>query len=57
MRKLMIVAGGALLISSSAAVADVLGVGANVSYWDSELTGKAGKNLLSNSGRTSCAAA
>ena len=44
MRKLMIVAGGALLISSSAAVADVLGVGANVSYWDSELTGKAGKN-------------
>jgi outer membrane protein len=44
MRKLMIVAGGALLMSSSFAMADVVGVGASVSYWDSDLSGKAGKN-------------
>ncbi len=44
MRKLIIVAGGALLVSSSAAMADVLGAGASVSYWDSDLSGQAGKN-------------
>jgi len=44
MRKLMIVAGGTLLMTSSAAMADVLGVGASVSYWDADLSGQAGKN-------------
>jgi len=44
MRKLMIVAGGTLLMTSSAAMADVLGVGASASYWDSDLSGQAGKN-------------
>ncbi len=44
MRKLVIVAGGALMMSGSFATADILGVGASVSYWDSDLTGQAGKN-------------
>lgn len=42
MRKLMMVAGSALLMSSTAVTADVLGVGATFGYWDSELTGDAG---------------
>jgi len=37
-------AGGVLLISSPVTMADVLGVGATVGYWDSELSGTAGKN-------------
>jgi outer membrane protein len=43
MRKLMMVAGSVLLMSSTAVTADVLGVGATVGYWDSDLTGDAGK--------------
>jgi outer membrane protein len=44
MRKLAILAGGALMMSGSLATADILGVGASVSYWDSDLTGQAEKN-------------
>lgn len=44
MRKLVMVAGGVLMMTGSYATADVLGVGANVSYWDSDLSGQAGKN-------------
>ncbi|WP_150913141.1 TIGR04219 family outer membrane beta-barrel protein [Marinobacter halotolerans] len=44
MRKLATIAGSALLVTSSFAAADVLGVGASVSYWDSDLSGEAGKN-------------
>lgn len=44
MRKLMIAVGGSLAIVAPIAAADVVGVGANVSYWDSDLSGKAGKN-------------
>jgi outer membrane protein len=44
MRKLATIAGSALLVTSSFAAADVLGVGASVSYWDSDLSGQAGKN-------------
>ncbi|KPP98843.1 TIGR04219 family outer membrane beta-barrel protein [Marinobacter sp. HL-58] len=44
MRKLILALGGSLIIAAPVASADVLGVGANVSYWDSDLSGKAGKN-------------
>ena len=44
MYKLVIMAGGVLLMSGSLATADVLGVGARASYWDSDLSGEAGKN-------------
>lgn len=44
MRKLILAVGGSLIIATPFATADVLGVGANVSYWDSDLSGKAGKN-------------
>jgi outer membrane protein len=44
MRKLVILAGGALMMSGTFAAADILGAGASVSYWDSDLTGQAGKN-------------
>lgn len=40
MRKLMIVVGGALALAAPLANADVLGVGANVSYWDSDFSGE-----------------
>ena len=44
MRKLILAIGGSLVIAAPVATADVVGVGANVSYWDSDLSGKAGKN-------------
>ena len=44
MRKLIFAIGGSLLIAAPVAIADVVGVGASVSYWDSDLSGKAGKN-------------
>jgi outer membrane protein len=44
MRKLILVAGSVLLMSGTTATADVLGVGATVGYWNSDLSGEAGKN-------------
>ncbi|MBJ7299970.1 TIGR04219 family outer membrane beta-barrel protein [Marinobacter salarius] len=44
MRKLIFAIGGSLFIAAPVAIADVVGVGASVSYWDSDLSGKAGKN-------------
>ncbi|HEY9119933.1 MAG TPA: TIGR04219 family outer membrane beta-barrel protein [Marinobacter sp.] len=44
MRKLILALGGSLLITAPVVSADVLGVGANISYWDSDLSGEAGKN-------------
>ncbi|PXX90766.1 hypothetical protein DIT71_09495 [Marinobacter vulgaris] len=44
MRKLILALGGSLVIVAPFASADILGVGANVSYWDSDLSGEAGKN-------------
>lgn len=44
MRKLILAMGGSLIIAAPIASADVLGVGANISYWDSDLSGEAGKN-------------
>lgn len=44
MRKLILAMGGSLIIAAPFASADVLGVGANISYWDSDLSGEAGKN-------------
>lgn len=44
MRKLAILAGGALMVSGSFATADILGVGVSASYWDSDLTGQAERN-------------
>lgn len=41
MRKLMVVATGAVLLASHQVHADVVGLGANVSYWDSGLSGQA----------------
>ncbi|WP_166268486.1 TIGR04219 family outer membrane beta-barrel protein [Marinobacter caseinilyticus] len=41
MRKLILVAGTSLLIAAPFASADVVGLGASVSYWDSELSGQA----------------
>ncbi len=41
MRKVILATGGALLMSSSVAMADVVGFGASVSYWDSDLSGEA----------------
>ncbi|TGN41486.1 TIGR04219 family outer membrane beta-barrel protein [Marinobacter confluentis] len=43
MRKLIIAMGGSLMIAAPFASADVLGVAANISYWDSDLSGEAGK--------------
>lgn len=42
MRRVILATGGALLMSSSLALADVVGAGASVSYWDSNLSGEAG---------------
>lgn len=39
MRKLILAFGGSMVLAAPLASADVLGVGANVSYWDSELSG------------------
>jgi outer membrane protein len=44
MRKLILALGGSLIIAAPVASADVLGVGANISYWDSDLSGDAAKN-------------
>ncbi|HET8800121.1 MAG TPA: TIGR04219 family outer membrane beta-barrel protein [Marinobacter sp.] len=44
MRKLMVAVGGSLVLATPLAQADVLGLGASVSYWDSELTGQAADN-------------
>ena len=44
MRKLIFAIGGSLFIAAPVAIAVVVGVGASVSYWDSDLSGKAGKN-------------
>ncbi|MDF0752119.1 TIGR04219 family outer membrane beta-barrel protein [Marinobacter sp. 71-i] len=44
MRKLILAVGGSLVIAAPVATADVVGLGANVSYWDSDLSGEAGKN-------------
>jgi len=44
MRKLMIAVGGSLVLAVPAAQADVVGLGASVNYWDSELSGDAGTN-------------
>ncbi|AHI27746.1 TIGR04219 family outer membrane beta-barrel protein [Marinobacter similis] len=41
MRNLIVAAGGSLLLAAPFAHADVVGLGASVSYWDSELTGEA----------------
>ena len=40
MRKLMIAVGGSLMLATPLANADILGVGANVSYWDSDFPGE-----------------
>lgn len=44
MRKLILAIGGSLVIAAPVATADVVGLGANVSYWDSDLSGEAGTN-------------
>ncbi|MEP1216180.1 MAG: TIGR04219 family outer membrane beta-barrel protein [Marinobacter sp.] len=43
MRKLILALGGSLMVAAPVVSADVLGVGANISYWDSDLSGEAGK--------------
>src|SRR5690554_17293 len=40
MRKLMIAVGGSLVLAAPLANADILDVGANVSYWDSDFSGE-----------------
>ncbi|WP_288372251.1 TIGR04219 family outer membrane beta-barrel protein [uncultured Marinobacter sp.] len=40
MRKLMIAVGGSLVLAAPLANADILGVGANVNYWDSDFSGE-----------------
>lgn len=40
MRKLMVAAAGSLLLAAPLAQADVIGVGAALSYWDSDLSGR-----------------
>ncbi|MBW0146483.1 TIGR04219 family outer membrane beta-barrel protein [Marinobacter arenosus] len=44
MRKLMVVACSSLMLSAPLTQADVVGLGANVSYWDSDLSGQATDN-------------
>ena len=44
MRKLMMALGGSLVLAAPLAQADVVGLGASVNYWDSDLSGKAGTN-------------
>lgn len=44
MRKLILAMGGAAVLAAPLAHADIVGLGANVSYWDSDLSGKAASN-------------
>jgi len=44
MRKLMLAVGGSLVLVAPLSQADVVGLGASVSYWDSDLSGKAATN-------------
>ncbi|WP_303286427.1 TIGR04219 family outer membrane beta-barrel protein [Marinobacter sp. SS8-8] len=44
MRKLMLAVGGSLILVAPLSQADVVGLGASVSYWDSDLSGKAATN-------------
>lgn len=44
MRKTILVVGGTLALAASWANADVVGVGATVSYWDSDVSGDAATN-------------
>jgi len=44
MRKLMVAVAGSLALAAPLANADVVGLGASVNYWDSELSGDAGTN-------------
>ncbi|SDW59288.1 TIGR04219 family outer membrane beta-barrel protein [Marinobacter mobilis] len=41
MRKLIVAVGGSLVLAAPLAHADIVGVGASVSYWDSETSGQA----------------
>ena len=41
MRKLMMALGGSLALAAPLAQADVVGLGASVNYWDSDLSGTA----------------
>jgi len=44
MRKLMLAVGGSLILVAPLSQADVVGLGASVSYWDSDLSGEAASN-------------
>jgi outer membrane protein len=44
MRKLMLAVGGSLVLVAPLSQADVVGLGASVSYWDSDLSGEAATN-------------
>ncbi|KMQ74669.1 TIGR04219 family outer membrane beta-barrel protein [Marinobacter subterrani] len=44
MRKLMLAVGGSLILVTPLSQADVVGLGASVSYWDSDLSGQAATN-------------
>jgi len=44
MRKLMLAVGGSLILVAPLSQADVVGLGASVSYWDSDLSGQAADN-------------
>ena len=44
MRKVMVAVGGSLILAAPLASADIVGAGASVNYWDSELSGDAGTN-------------
>ncbi|KEF32198.1 hypothetical protein D777_00832 [Marinobacter nitratireducens] len=44
MRKLMIAVGSSMVLATPLAQADVVGLGASVNYWDSELSGKVQDN-------------
>ena len=44
MRKLMLAVGGSLILVAPMSQADVVGLGASVSYWDSDLSGQAATN-------------
>lgn len=44
MRKLMLAVGGSLILVAPMSQADIVGLGANVSYWDSDLSGQAANN-------------
>lgn len=44
MRKLMLAIGGSLILVAPLSQADIVGLGASVSYWDSDLSGQAANN-------------